>query len=479
MIDVGDEDTSPRLLEEKVVRGSYACLSHCWGKASLLVTTKDTLVERRRGIPLNSLPKTFFDAIMLTRALGLKYIWIDSLCICQDDAKEWKYEASRMFEIYGNAYLTIAATAAQDGTIGLFSNRETSLPIGKSGVLVRKKIDHLVFRQPVLSATDASQAAKYPLFTRGWCLQERLLANRILHFTGTELVWQCRSSDMCECDGIRLMSNVQSSRLLTSRLKYNRVIEGSSGADIWTIWREIVEDYCSTNLTKDSDHLPALSGVAAKFGIAGAGTYIAGLWHKPGALSLGSSPLFLDLLWKSTGKARRPNTKVAPSFSWASRMGPIQYRNDARDGPTMRYLSDIRDGKRKYINKCIFVLQLTHDYDGFDRFSDAPKAVIRARAQLIPCTSSLSADGASCVVICESSEFGFVPDVSSSIREEVDAQIVLMPVAAYEHFKTGSKMFDGLVLAHVDTNRYRRVGIAEGLPDALVQSTGHEEILLV
>ena len=479
VIDVGDDQTPPRLLEGKVVRGYYACLSHCWGQASLLTTTKATLVERRAGLALNTLPKTFCDAIVLTRALGLKYIWIDSLCICQDDPVEWKHEASRMFEIYGHAYITLAATAAHDSTEGLFSIRETSIPVSGTNVYVRKKLDHSVFRQAVLSIQDRSQATKYPLFTRGWCLQERLLANRILHFTATELVWQCRSTDMCECDGIKSLDRTNPSRLLTSRLKYNRVIEGSSGTDIWTIWREIIEDYCSTNLTKDSDHLPALSGVAAKFGLAGAGTYIAGLWHKPGALSLGSSPLFLDLLWKSSdANGRRPDVRVAPSFSWASRMGPIQYSNEARDGPTMRYQND-RDGKRKYINKCIFVMQLSHGYEVLDRYAEAPRSVIHARAQLIPCVATLSEDGQRCVVTIDTHEHEFTPDVLATVKEELDGGIVVMPVAAYEHYSTSVKIFDGLVLAQVEANRYRRVGLIEGLPDELLEVTGHEEVVLV
>jgi hypothetical protein len=387
-----------------------------------------------------------------------------------------------MFEIYGNAFLTIAATAAADSTRGLFGQRETSLPVPGTDILVRQKLDHSVFRMPVLSTNNDiaghKQASIYPLFTRGWCLQERLLSNRILHFTASEMVWQCRSCDMCECDGIQLMDRIRSSRLLTSRLKYNRVIEGGAGSDIWTIWREIVEDYCSTNLTKDSDLLPALSGVAAKFGLAGAGTYIAGLWHKPGALSLGSSPLFLDLLWRSSDRsARRPLTKVAPSFSWASRMGPIQYRSESRDGPVFRFQSEARDGKRRFIHKCIFVVQLLHTYDQLDRFAPAPDATLKIRTQLIPCTVHLE-EHVSRLVVGDDERYEFMPDVATAIREEADAAVFLMPVAAYESCTTGANVFGGLVLAMIQSGIYRRIGQVEGIPDKFLSSEGHESIIL-
>jgi hypothetical protein len=431
---------------------------------------------------MDDLPPTFQDAVKLVRALGIQYIWIDSLCIVQDDEKEWRQEASRMGDIYGSSYLTIAATAAIDSSKGIFSRRPGSLRIANTDVFVRKKIDHTVFKMPVLDALtevgDGIGSHKYPLFQRGWCLQERLLSNRILHFTSDEMVWQCRSCDQCECEGIQLLENVRSGSHLTSRLKYNRVVEGNSGSDIWTIWREIVEDYCSTQLTKDGDHLPALSGVAAKFGLSGAGTYIAGLWHKPGALSLGSSPLFLDLLWKSRStSARRPRVKVAPSFSWASRMGPIIYRSEARDGP-LQYQQYTRNGQRKFIHKCIFVVQLTHKWDNSDHFADAPNAKLEIRCQLLPCSAMLEYEVYK-IVLKSGFEYEFTPDVANTVLEETHGELYCMPVAAYENHVSSINVFDGLVLVKISPGNYRRVGLAEGLSERWLDEYGHESITLV
>lgn len=71
----------------------------------------------RAYIPWDKLPSTFQDAITVTRRLGIAYIWIDSLCIVQDDAQDWEREAAKMALIFESAYLTIAATAAPNGTV--------------------------------------------------------------------------------------------------------------------------------------------------------------------------------------------------------------------------------------------------------------------------------------------------------------------------------------------------------------------------
>jgi hypothetical protein len=88
VIDVGDSQQDPRLVETGGKHGRWATLSHCWGKVRPLMTTQSTLDQRKRSIPITYLPKTFQDAIMITRGLGLQYLWIDSLCIVQDSDRD-------------------------------------------------------------------------------------------------------------------------------------------------------------------------------------------------------------------------------------------------------------------------------------------------------------------------------------------------------------------------------------------------------
>lgn len=131
VIDVGPPDgkTPPRLCDTNGEPGDYIALSHCWGGKQPLVTTKNNICSMKTFIPWGELPNTFQDAITVTRTLGLKYIWIDSLCIVQDDAQDWEREAAKMALIFEAAYVTIAATAASNGSVCLFSEFVSSFLI--------------------------------------------------------------------------------------------------------------------------------------------------------------------------------------------------------------------------------------------------------------------------------------------------------------------------------------------------------------
>jgi hypothetical protein len=108
----------------------YAALSHCWGDpTSLLQTTSQNLQSHMQSIPLSCLPQTFQDAVRVTRALDIPYLWIDSLCIVQGDAQDWEVEAAKMGPLYQNAYLTIAATKASGSTEGLFISYSPTLKL--------------------------------------------------------------------------------------------------------------------------------------------------------------------------------------------------------------------------------------------------------------------------------------------------------------------------------------------------------------
>ncbi|PZC90285.1 HET domain-containing protein, partial [Pyrenophora tritici-repentis] len=112
-----------KLIEKAGKLGSYAALSHCWGATQQFTTTVATLPERRERIPFVQLTKTFKKAVQTTRALGIRYLWIDSLCIIQGDPDDWAREASQMSSVYQNAMITIAAAASESGDEGLFRER--------------------------------------------------------------------------------------------------------------------------------------------------------------------------------------------------------------------------------------------------------------------------------------------------------------------------------------------------------------------
>ena len=101
----------------------YVTLSHCWGGHSKTALTSSSLATFQAGIHLSTLPRTFQDAAILTRKLGIRYLWIDALCIIQDSVQEWSHEASLMGDIYANSSLTLSATDSPDSEGGLYKNR--------------------------------------------------------------------------------------------------------------------------------------------------------------------------------------------------------------------------------------------------------------------------------------------------------------------------------------------------------------------
>lgn len=168
-------------------QGRYVALSHRWlsdpeGLRRHSHLLGDTYLAMHKNIDFDGLPKTFQDAITVTRELKIQYIWIDSLCIIQDDVDDWNREASRMEDVFSSAYLTIAATSATDGFIRPRRPREL--------VTVQ---DEREGRYYVCEFIDNLQGdiEEGPLNQRGWVLQERALSHRTLHFTSNQVYWEC------------------------------------------------------------------------------------------------------------------------------------------------------------------------------------------------------------------------------------------------------------------------------------------------
>jgi hypothetical protein len=194
-----------KLVENSLHRAPYAALSHCWGQEQTCVTTLATLSKHKKEISWHSVSKTFQDATRLALKLGISYLWIDSLCIIQDDPNDWDTESSNIADTYQNSYLTLAATASSGDSHGCFEeypvsagNMEFLLPLGLTDSLqigIRPPLKHW----NSISAGD--YRLLFPLLSRAWVFQERMLSPRVLHICKSELVWQCREAASCECGG--------------------------------------------------------------------------------------------------------------------------------------------------------------------------------------------------------------------------------------------------------------------------------------
>ena len=314
-----------RLLQDVRKKEEYACLSHRWDQSTLRCrTTRSNLTEHLETVPWTLLPKTFKQAMKVALELGLRYIWIDSLCILQGDTEDWKVQAARMCNIYQNAFITIAATSSLNSDVGMF-NKISKIPISPSSCSMSQSKAYLKtspHHTLDLWSGDASWNT-FPLLTRGWVYQERLLSPRVIHFGKFELIFECLDlRGHCEC-GADIMSAAKHNHVQT--LKPSRLVGQRDSIILpWLTrdWHQTVERFTNMDLTYSSDTLPALAGIARQHGETHRGLigkYVAGLWE---------STLTQDLMWcvRDERESRRLSPKTNyPSWSWSSTTGSIKW----------------------------------------------------------------------------------------------------------------------------------------------------------
>ncbi|EKG19732.1 Heterokaryon incompatibility [Macrophomina phaseolina MS6] len=291
----------------------------------------------KEGIDVESLPATFKDAISATARLGLRYLWIDALCIIQDSREDWMREAATMSKVYSYTFLTLAAAASENSAGGLYRSRS---PCAVNGVKLKitwpgyaEGEFYCVPDDPWLKAVHRS-----PLLERAWVFQERLLSSRTVYFAFDQLYWECGelyASELYPYGGPwdlefrqkqfdvapRLPNGIQPAEDGRFKHAYTAMFLRTPSAD-WTspeefpyIWVSIVTQYSIGRLTYEKDKLMAISGVANRMAmLVGGDEYVAGLWR---------SSLPLLLLWHSRQRRSRPTSYQAPTWSWASLLGPV------------------------------------------------------------------------------------------------------------------------------------------------------------
>ncbi|KAF5556828.1 flavin-containing protein, partial [Fusarium phyllophilum] len=328
IVAVGDGHTEPHLfLPSPDDRGRYIALSHCWGDVMPLKTTKASFSEFCQKVDFARFPKTFQEAMVVCRKMNIEYLWIDSLCIIQDDEHDWAVESPKMCDVYQNAYLTIAAAAAHNSSEGLFRPRPFSLR--KSFLTVSKndeRVDEVeIFVRPWDSQCHWQDSIgdgpwcrdTNPLETRAWTLQEHVLSRRILRFTAHELVWHCRTAHLCEC---RPGSHARKGSLRLINLEAlnsgKDPIQSPRTLEPFIVWLDIIGPFTSRAITRDTDRLPAVSGVAAALASFIKTDYIAGMW-KDG--------IDTNICWHvEEGPTSRHEVYSAPTWSWASVIGSVR-----------------------------------------------------------------------------------------------------------------------------------------------------------
>ncbi|KAF4893755.1 putative serine/threonine-protein kinase [Colletotrichum fructicola] len=193
LIDVQDGLRLVTSLSDKTTK--YVALSHCWGKLEdnqRFCLFKGNIDQFHASITFDLLPQNFKDAVIVTRGLGLQYLWIDSVCIVQDDAKDWQIESAKMEEVFSSAYVTLSAVSATSSLEGFLGERSTRAYIqleteNRQPLYVSPSIDD--FHHDV-ELGDISK--------RGWVLQERALSRRSIYYTSSQVYWECGAGVRCE-----------------------------------------------------------------------------------------------------------------------------------------------------------------------------------------------------------------------------------------------------------------------------------------
>ncbi|KAF2199762.1 HET-domain-containing protein [Delitschia confertaspora ATCC 74209] len=364
VVDVGLNSGKIMLKETNGQYGRYIALSHCWGKAQIIKTTQATFEERKLGISPSQLSRTFNDAIELTRRLGIPYIWIDSLCIIQDSRSDWAKEASKMASFYKNAMLTIAATKSSSGDGGLYtSNPDFEL----KGMTPDGEQYHLVFRERIehelMDSKYGNMIELFPLMSRAWILQERLLSERVLHFGPYEIFFECNTSIECECGEI---AGFEISAALPKMMHSEALDNADNLYYGQRAWHALVGLYTGLSITVPSDKLPAFGGLARQWSVAKKSKYLAGLWE---------DTLIEDLLWQSNPIGARPAWR-APTWSWASVDHPIYYR----DG-SLYWQETQPDEERLPYEHLVKVVDCTCIPKDIDEFGELQSGFLRIRGR--------------------------------------------------------------------------------------------------
>ncbi|KAH9824496.1 HET-domain-containing protein [Teratosphaeria destructans] len=284
----------------------YAALSYCWGGDQLMKTTKETLSRRYESFQRSALPATIGDAIKVAEGLGIQYLWVDSMCIVQDDRNDMLEQIANMHNIYRGSAITIAAIAASNSSTGFLQPRTDSRPIialgrGEGGT------PYELVGSPDCVEQDA------PLRSRAWAFQEGCLATRVLTFEEHNMEYHCREAHYTDGALVersdRYLNDLFTNPGIPDILEQNHPLG----------WLRCLEQYSRLALSKDTDRLPALAALAEEYARrTPITTYHAGLW---------ADESVYRFLWKvKPPGARSPSEYCGPSWSWCGVIGPIEFQ---------------------------------------------------------------------------------------------------------------------------------------------------------
>lgn len=305
----------------------YTALSYCWGNddqsQQQLLTTKENLPDRLVGITEQQLTPVLRDAVLATRLLSIRYLWVDSLCILQGDRQDWENQSAKMEEIYRNACVTVATPVSGSCGQGFRHTTRKKLYIsfrsllnpdvcgrfsmGYLGCNIDRRTSRLNYNHIYMTNVESSRWA-----SRGWTFQEMLMSTRLLLFGPAEIFFRCDENTSC----------------LWGHWEEGYSFRFHEGLDRFE-WFSILRGYGDLyqGFSCPTDILPALSGIATLFCKRMQylnDDYVAGLWK---------DTLFAGLAWHISdirpvkqrslpeliASLESPAMNLSPSWAWPGR----------------------------------------------------------------------------------------------------------------------------------------------------------------
>ncbi|KAI1751541.1 heterokaryon incompatibility protein-domain-containing protein [Xylaria castorea] len=350
VVDVGDDTHAPFLFESKGTYHSYCALSYCWGISSdAHKTTKKNLQQYYTVIPPHELPTTLLDAIHVARGMGFKYLWIDALCIIQDDHDDWLREAVKMTQVYANATLTITTSVGDSSDDGLFRSHPDGFFNPQQLHLRLPKRDRmreiLPIRDSNLSIIRPTHPLSYlaiypdanfpfmgvmgsPIETRAWTMQEQILSKRVLYYGNGIVLWECLDATASEHDPdgrrgaiqfpdsmrakiyFHSHMNAESQNMIASTNRVETDPEALFADEHFAAYCRLLGAYGNRLVTKPSDRITAILGLGQVMQEVSGNEFIGGIWKGDYALA--------SLVWFLEMPSPRGRTGKFPTWSWAS-----------------------------------------------------------------------------------------------------------------------------------------------------------------
>ncbi|KAH6975080.1 heterokaryon incompatibility protein-domain-containing protein, partial [Ilyonectria sp. MPI-CAGE-AT-0026] len=288
----------------------YLTLSYRWGSNPIRLLSSN-IEAFRRGRPIAELPVLFRDVFEVARQFSIRYVWIDALCIIQDQQDDWAKEASTMHLVYSNSVCTIAASGSTSPDDSLFHEGDPAFI--RPGMVQSKLCSDEPQSFYILDYQYWDrQIYEGPLHNRGWVFQERHLSPRTLFFGRHQILWECWTEHKCEAfpQGVPFHHSDKTLNLPKVDLEAPSPQNNVKDVTSMSLWGRLIEEYSRCELTHPSDKLHAIAGVAKWFEKVTGDEYVAGLWK---------SRFELMLDWRiNEPKPRVTQDYRAPSWSWAS-----------------------------------------------------------------------------------------------------------------------------------------------------------------